>query len=158
MLAARQAAASSSLICSAVPSLRPGRAAGLGIALFARVVDGTGYLTGVLPAVLLFGIGLGLTVAPLTTTVLAAASDRHSGVASGVNNAVARIAQLLSVAVLPVIVGLVGDAYADPATFSGRASPRTSPASPSPPSWPPSPPWQPALVTDRGGQSAPATP
>lgn len=92
--------------------------AGLGIALFARVVDGASYLTGVLPAVLLFGTGLGLTVAPLTTTVLAAASDRHSGVASGVNNAVARIAQLLSVAVLPVIVGLVGDAYADPATYS----------------------------------------
>jgi Na+/melibiose symporter-like transporter len=92
--------------------------AGVGIALLARAVDGAGYATGVLPGVTLFGLGLAVTVAPLTTTVLAAAEDRHSGVASGVNNAVARVAQLLSVAVLPVAVGLVGDAYTEPGTFS----------------------------------------
>ncbi len=92
--------------------------AGTGIGLLARVVPGASYATTVLPAVILFGIGLGLTVAPLTTTVLAAAEDRHSGLASGVNNAVARAAQLLAVAVLPAAVGLAGDAYDDAAVFT----------------------------------------
>jgi MFS family permease len=68
----------------------------------------------VLPPVALFGLGLSITVAPLTATVLAAASDRHAGIASGVNNAVARVAGLLAVAALPLIVGLDGAAYADP--------------------------------------------
>jgi MFS family permease len=92
--------------------------AGAGIMLLARVQEGASYLGTVFPAVVVFGIGLGITVAPLTTTVLASADDRHSGVASGVNNAVARAAQLLAVAVLPVAVGLTGDAYHDPALFS----------------------------------------
>lgn len=92
--------------------------AGGGIALLVRVVDGASYVSAVLPAVVLFGIGIGITVAPLTTTVLAAAEDRYSGVASGVNNAVARSAQLLAVATLPALVGLVGDAYNDPAVFT----------------------------------------
>ncbi|HSK96522.1 MAG TPA: MFS transporter [Euzebyales bacterium] len=96
--------------------------AGAGIMLLARVQDSVSYLTGVLPAILVFGIGLGITVAPLTATVLAAADDRHSGVASGVNNAVARAAQLLAVAVLPVAVGLTGDAYSDPQVFSAGFS------------------------------------
>ena len=62
----------------------------------------------VLPAVLLFGLGLSMTVAPLTATVLASADDRHAGIASGVNNATARAAGLLSVAGLPAAVGLTG--------------------------------------------------
>jgi EmrB/QacA subfamily drug resistance transporter len=89
-----------------------------GIALLARVIPGATYATAVLPALILFGAGLGMTVAPLTTTVLAAVDDRHSGVASGVNNAVARTAQLLAVATLPSVVGLVGDAYNDPSVFT----------------------------------------
>jgi hypothetical protein len=92
--------------------------AGVGIMLLARVQENAGYLADVLPAVLVFGTGLGITVAPLTATVLAAVDDRHSGVASGVNNAVARAAQLLAVAVLPVAVGLTGDAYGDPQAFA----------------------------------------
>ncbi|HEY5978934.1 MAG TPA: hypothetical protein VIT41_04795 [Microlunatus sp.] len=70
-----------------------------------------------LPAVVVIGLGLALTVAPLTATVLAAAEDRHAGIASGVTNAVARAGGLLAVAAVPVLVGLTGDAYDRPAVF-----------------------------------------
>jgi predicted MFS family arabinose efflux permease len=86
--------------------------------LMARIEPGTSYVTTVLPAAVVFGLGLSLTVAPLTATVLAAADVRHSGVASGVNNAVARAAQLLAVAVLPAAAGITGDDYRDPAAFA----------------------------------------
>jgi EmrB/QacA subfamily drug resistance transporter len=92
--------------------------AAAGIALLARVDQNASYLSAVLPGVVMFGIGMGITVAPLTTTVLAAADDRHSGIASGVNNAVARSAQLLAVATLPAVVGLTGTAFEDPEAFS----------------------------------------
>lgn len=98
--------------------------AGVGTVLLLRVGPNTSYAADVLPAVVIIGLGLALTVAPLTATVLAAAADRHAGVASGVNNAVARAGGLLAVAALPVLVGLTGDDYADPATFDagfGRA-------------------------------------
>jgi Na+/melibiose symporter-like transporter len=72
----------------------------------------------VLPAVIVFGLGLTLVVAPVTATVLAAADTRHSGIASGVNNAVARVAGLLAVAVLPLAVGLTGDSFYDPAKMT----------------------------------------
>ena len=62
------------------------------------------YVTEVLPGALLFGLGLAMTVAPLTTTVLAAVDPEHAGVASGVNNAVARIAGLLAIAVVGAVV------------------------------------------------------
>ena len=70
-----------------------------------------------LPAVLVFGAGLALTVAPLTATVLDAAPDRFAGSASGVNNAVARAAGLLSVAVIPGLAGIRGADYTDPVAF-----------------------------------------
>jgi EmrB/QacA subfamily drug resistance transporter len=89
-----------------------------GIALMLRIGVDADYVTDVLPAVVVFGVGLGTTVAPLTTAALAAAPSRHAGVASGVNNAVARTAQLLAVAVLPVVAGITGADYADPATFA----------------------------------------
>ncbi|WP_034509780.1 MFS transporter [Blastococcus sp. URHD0036] len=84
----------------------------------ATVDGGQPYVVDVLPGSLLQGLGMALTVAPLTATVLAAAPDELAGVASGVNNAVARAAQLLAVAALPVVVGLSGDDYADPVTFA----------------------------------------
>ena len=69
---------------------------------------------------IVFGIGLTLVVAPVTATVLAAADARHSGIASGINNAVARVGGLLAVAVLPLIAGLTGDQFYDPDGDDGR--------------------------------------
>jgi EmrB/QacA subfamily drug resistance transporter len=89
-----------------------------GVAWLAQVGPGDDYLTGVLPGVLLFGAGLTLLVAPLTATVLAAAPQRLAGTASGVNNAVARTAGLLAVAGLPLVAGLQGTAYTDPALLT----------------------------------------
>jgi EmrB/QacA subfamily drug resistance transporter len=90
---------------------------GVGVAWLARVGAGTSYLTGVLPPVTVFGLGLALMVAPLTSTVLSSAPEDRTGIASGVNNAVARAGSLLAVAALPVLVGLSGDQYADPVAF-----------------------------------------
>ncbi|MCG5217488.1 MFS transporter [Streptosporangium sp. KLBMP 9127] len=86
--------------------------------LMSRVGPGSSYLLDVLPAVTLFGLGLSVTVAPLTATVLATAEERYAGVASGVNNAVARTGSLLAVAAVPPLVGLTGDAYGSPAVFT----------------------------------------
>jgi Na+/melibiose symporter-like transporter len=82
--------------------------------LAVRIGPNASYLTDVFPTVVLFGLGLSATVAPLTATVLASADVRHAGVASGVNNAVARAAGLFAVAGLPLAVGLTGDAYQNP--------------------------------------------
>jgi MFS family permease len=75
------------------------------------------YLTDVLPGVVVFGIGLTLLVAPLTATVMAAADADDVGIASGVNNAVARSASLLAVAILPPLAGLTGNRYQVPASM-----------------------------------------
>jgi EmrB/QacA subfamily drug resistance transporter len=75
------------------------------------------YWIDVLPGMMLFALGLSCLVAPLTATVLAAAPDRWAGIASGVNNAVARAGSLLAVAALPVAVGLTGDDYDNPVAF-----------------------------------------
>ena len=79
-----------------------------------RINPGDSYVSTVLPAVIVFGLGLTLVVAPVTATVLAAVDSSHSGIASGVNNAVARVAGLLAVAVIPVVAGLTGDKFYDP--------------------------------------------
>lgn len=89
-----------------------------GMWLLRNAVPGATYLTGVLPGVVVFGIGLACVVAPVTATVLAAAPDRHAGVASGVNNAVARTGSLLAVAILPAVVGLTGSRYTDPVALT----------------------------------------
>jgi EmrB/QacA subfamily drug resistance transporter len=89
-----------------------------GMLLMLRVEPGSTYLGSVLPAIVVFGLGLAIVVAPVTATVLAAAPDRFAGVASGVNNAVARSGSLLAVAVLPAVAGLSGAAYADPAALT----------------------------------------
>jgi MFS family permease len=85
-----------------------------GMLLMLRIEPGASYVSTILPAVIVFGFGLALVVAPVTATTLAAAPEEHAGAASGVNNAVARTAQLIAVAVLPLAAGLTGATYRDP--------------------------------------------
>ena len=80
--------------------------AAVGVAWLSRVGTDASYVPDVLLPVALLGAGLTLTVTPLTTTVLAAVTEEHVGLASGVNNAVARTGGLLVIAVLPVLTGL----------------------------------------------------
>ncbi|HEY3811349.1 MAG TPA: DHA2 family efflux MFS transporter permease subunit [Acidimicrobiales bacterium] len=89
-----------------------------GLALMVRATGSSGYLVDVLPPVAVLGLGLAITVAPLTSTVLAAAPAEHTGVASAINNDVARTASLVAVAVLPVAAGITGDSYLHPAQFA----------------------------------------
>ncbi|MFC4123896.1 MFS transporter [Nocardia rhizosphaerae] len=90
--------------------------AAVGVFALQRVGAEANYLTDVLPGVVVFGLGLAIMVAPLTGAVLAAVPSADAGIASGVNNAVARTAQLLAVAALPGIAGLSG-AFGDPVAF-----------------------------------------
>jgi EmrB/QacA subfamily drug resistance transporter len=78
--------------------------AGVGMLMLLRVDASADYLTQVLPAVIVFGLGLAATVAPLTATVLDSVEERHVGLASGINNAVSRIAGLLAIAVLGAVI------------------------------------------------------
>ncbi len=80
--------------------------AGIGLTLLAQILPGSGYWLGVFPGVVVFGVGLTITVTPLTATVLAAVSPDDVGAASGVNNAVSRVSGLLAVAVLPAVAGI----------------------------------------------------
>lgn len=89
-----------------------------GLLLLARVGAEATYLRSVLPGVVMLGLGLALTVAPLTATALGSVDERHAGVASGVNNAVARAAALLAVAVLPLAAGLGRGTLTDPGTLA----------------------------------------
>src|SRR5262249_17649574 len=77
---------------------------GVGLLLFMRMDAGSSYLTDCLPAVLVFGLGLSATVAPLTATALNSVEERRVGVASGINNGVSRIAGLLAIAVLGAVI------------------------------------------------------
>jgi hypothetical protein len=88
--------------------------AGGGLALLGRVGPGATYFSEVLPAVAVPGLGLAVTVAPLTATAMGSARPEHSGVASAVNNDVARAAGLLAVAALPAASGIRGRAYLFP--------------------------------------------
>jgi MFS family permease len=85
--------------------------------LAVRIGPDAGYWTAVLPVALLFGLGLASLLPPLTATAMNSAPDSLAGLASGVNNAVARVAGLLWIAALPPITGLTGAAYTDPAQF-----------------------------------------
>jgi EmrB/QacA subfamily drug resistance transporter len=82
-----------------------------GLALLAGLGRGSSYVRALLPGMVVFGVGLATTVAPLTIAVLESADERHAGIAAAVNTAVARLAGLLAVAVLPLLAGI---AAADP--------------------------------------------
>jgi EmrB/QacA subfamily drug resistance transporter len=91
-----------------VPMVVGSLVAAAGVLLFIRVEPGAQYATTVLPAAVVFGLGLACLVAPLTAVALAALGQRRAGVASGVNNAAARLAGLLAIAVVPLAAGLGG--------------------------------------------------
>jgi EmrB/QacA subfamily drug resistance transporter len=91
---------------------------GAGLILLTRATHQGSYLAEVLPAIVVFGVGLAITVAPLTSTALGAAPAEHAGVASAVNNVVARAAGLLAVAILPLLAGITGAAALVPHHFA----------------------------------------
>jgi EmrB/QacA subfamily drug resistance transporter len=97
--------------------------AGAGLLLLLRVGAHPDYLTEVLPGVLVFGLGLSMTVAPLTATVLGAAGVEHAGVASGVNNAVARVAGLVGIAIAGAALAAAASDKLDAELSSRRLSP-----------------------------------
>ncbi len=92
----------------------------VGVALLSRVATDHSYLSGVLPAVIVLGLGLATTVAPLTTTALGSVSEQHAGLASAVNNDVARVGGLLAVAILPALAGITGQSYLQPSHLAGE--------------------------------------
>ena len=79
--------------------------AGIGTLLMLTVTSEVNYWTQLLPGVLIFGLGLAITVAPLTSAILGAIGDRQAGIGSAINNAVARVAGLVAIAALGIIVG-----------------------------------------------------
>ena len=85
--------------------------------LAVRIGSQAGYWTAVFPVAVLFGLGLASLLPPLTASAMNSAPDSQAGLASGVNNAVARVAGLLWIAALPPITGLTGAAYTDPVQF-----------------------------------------
>jgi EmrB/QacA subfamily drug resistance transporter len=87
---------------------------GVGLAMLTLATSGSSYVVYVLPAIVVFGLGLAITVAPLTATAMSSAPAEHSGIASAVNNDVARFGGLLAVAVLPALAGITGTAYLHP--------------------------------------------
>ncbi len=89
----------------------------VGLALYSRIDASGNYIIEVLPAALVFGFGMAAIVAPLTSTALSSAPPERTGLASAVNNTVARTGSLLAVALLPAVAGITGDSYLHPAVF-----------------------------------------
>jgi MFS family permease len=89
-----------------------------GVMLLSWIERGDSYLTSVLPGVLVFGVGMTIFVAPLTATVLGALPDEQAGIASAVNNAAARLAQLAASAALPAAAGLSATTAVASSAFS----------------------------------------
>ncbi|MFB7653962.1 MULTISPECIES: MFS transporter [unclassified Streptomyces] len=94
-----------------------------GMVLMLRVGPGASYLTDVLPALLVLGLGMVTLVAPLTASVLAAVDTARAGLASGINNAAARAAGLVAVAALPLLTGMGEEAYRSARAFDDAFGP-----------------------------------
>ncbi|MHA7156354.1 MFS transporter [Arthrobacter sp. TMN-50] len=90
----------------------------IALLLMLRIGPEASYLADVLPGVVVLGLGLSVQVAPLTATALASVDSRHAGLASGVNNAVARAAALIAIALLPALAGLSDGSFLDPVAFN----------------------------------------
>ena len=116
LLLSPRAGALSTVVGPKIPMTVGPLVCAVGAVMLAGIGPQSPYLTHVLPGIVVFGLGLSATVAPLTTTALAAAPDHLAGVASGVNNAVARVAGLLAIAVLPLVAG-VGSTLTDPGSL-----------------------------------------
>jgi hypothetical protein len=99
--------------------------AGMGFALFALPGVGADYWTGFFPPMAVLGLGMAVTVAPLTTTVMGAADESKSGVASGINNAVSRVAGLVAIAVFGIMMLSTYNASLDSRLPSLQLSPAT---------------------------------
>ena len=89
-----------------------------GMVMLSGVERGDSYVESILPGVVVFGIGMTIFVAPLTAAVLAALPDERAGIASAVNNAAARLAQLFASSVLPAAAGLSASTAVGPGEFS----------------------------------------
>lgn len=89
----------------------------VGLLLYLRIDTDAGWWLDVMPGAVVFGVGLTMLVAPLTSAVLVAAPADQTGIASGVNNAVARTAGLLAVAAIPPLAGIAGPDFARPEVF-----------------------------------------
>jgi predicted MFS family arabinose efflux permease len=98
---------------------------GIGLLLLTRIDANPNYLTDVLPGVLVFGLGLSATVAPLTATALNSVAENRVGVASGINNAVSRIAGVLAIAIFGALIAGKFGTTVD-ANVGGNLSPRAS--------------------------------
>jgi MFS family permease len=81
-----------------------------GVLLFLRFDSGSGYWRGVLPAIVVVGVGMACAVAPLTTAVLSSVDARHTGAASGLNSALARIGGLIATALIGGVIAARGEA------------------------------------------------
>jgi EmrB/QacA subfamily drug resistance transporter len=97
---------------------------GIGLLMLMRVGSDPDYLTEILPAILVFGLGLAATVAPLTATALNSVAERHVGIASGINNGVARVAGLLAIAILGALIASKFTSTIDDNLSGERLSPR----------------------------------
>ncbi len=95
-------------IGSRVPMLAGAAVAAVGFALFARLGVGAPYAAAVLPPTLVLGMGLAIAVAPLTTAVMGAADPDDVGAASGINNAISRVGNLVAVAIFGIVIAMAG--------------------------------------------------
>lgn len=120
LLLSTQAGALASRIGPRIPLTVGPLVIATGVLLMAGIDPGDAYVSAVFPALFVFGLGLAITVAPITATALASVDEHHVGVASAINNAVSRWAAMLAIAVLPPLAGLSGEAFRDGAVLAQR--------------------------------------